>query len=65
MSFIHDYSISYCYNMTLELKEDLSGDYFVSFVADDARGLGFTPQDLQAWTPPVTAARRSRQHPGA
>jgi hypothetical protein len=25
MSFIHEYSISYCYNMTLELKEDLSG----------------------------------------
>src|SRR5918992_947241 len=24
MSFIHEYSISYCYNMTLELKEDLT-----------------------------------------
>jgi hypothetical protein len=29
MSFIQDYSIGYCYNMALELKEDLS-DIFLN-----------------------------------
>lgn len=35
------------------------GDYFESFVADEARALGFTLADLSAWTPPakLTAGR--------
>jgi hypothetical protein len=35
------------------------GDYFESFVVDEARALGFTLADLSAWTPPAkqTAGR--------
>jgi hypothetical protein len=35
------------------------GDYFAQFVEDEARDLGLTVGDLQAWTPPA-AARRTR-----
>jgi hypothetical protein len=38
------------------------GDYFESFVSDEARALGFTIADLRSWTPPVRpAASRSRR----
>ncbi len=38
------------------------GDYFESFVFDEARALGFTIADLCSWTPPaVPAASRSRR----
>jgi hypothetical protein len=38
------------------------GDYFESFVSDEARALGFTIADLRSWTPSATpAASRSRR----
>lgn len=38
------------------------GDYYRSFVDDEARALGLTPEDLRAWTPPAKpAARRGRK----
>lgn len=37
------------------------GDYFESFVIDEARTLGCTLDNLRAWKPAVTAARRGRQ----
>ncbi|MDP3627242.1 MAG: BREX-2 system adenine-specific DNA-methyltransferase PglX [Hydrogenophaga sp.] len=37
------------------------GDYYESFVTDEARALQFTLDDLRAWKPPVTAVRRGRR----
>jgi hypothetical protein len=37
------------------------GDYYESFVSDEARALQFTLDDLRAWKPPVTAAKRGRK----
>ena len=37
------------------------GDYYESFVADETRALQFTLDDLRAWKPPVTAAKRGRK----
>ena len=38
------------------------GDYFESFVVDEARALGFTLADLNSWTPPARqAAGRGRK----
>lgn len=38
------------------------GDYYRSFVEDEARALGLTADDLRAWTPPARpAARRGRK----
>lgn len=38
------------------------GDYYRSFVEDEARALGLTPDDLRAWTPPAKpGARRGRK----
>ena len=37
------------------------GDYYESFVTDEARALQFTLDDLCAWKPPVTAAKRGRK----
>ena len=38
------------------------GDYYRSFVEDEARALGLTADDLRAWTPPAKpAARRGRR----
>jgi hypothetical protein len=37
------------------------GDYYESFVTDEARALQFTLDDLSAWKPPVTAAKRGRK----
>ncbi|MBL0086260.1 MAG: BREX-2 system adenine-specific DNA-methyltransferase PglX [Ideonella sp.] len=37
------------------------GDYYESFVTDEARALQFTLDDLRAWKPPVTAAKRGRK----
>ena len=38
------------------------GDYYRTFVVDEARALELTVEDLRAWTPPVrTAARRGRK----
>lgn len=37
------------------------GDYFASFVEDEARSLGFTPAEVAAWQPPATTARRGRR----
>lgn len=38
------------------------GDYFESFVVDEARALGLTPQDLKRWAPPAKAtAGRGRK----
>jgi hypothetical protein len=37
------------------------GDYYESFVADEARALQFTLDDLRAWKPPVSAAKRGRK----
>ena len=34
------------------------GDYFASFVADEARALGLTLQELNAWVPPAQPIRR-------
>lgn len=37
------------------------GDYFEGFVADEARSLGLTLDDLRGWRPVTTAARRGRR----
>jgi hypothetical protein len=37
------------------------GDYYESFVTDEARALQFTLDDLRAWKPPVTTAKRGRK----
>jgi hypothetical protein len=37
------------------------GDYYESFVTDEARALQFTLDDLRAWKAPVTAAKRGRK----
>lgn len=37
------------------------GDYYESFVTDEARALQFTLDDLRAWKPAVTAAKRGRK----
>ncbi|WP_043458601.1 BREX-2 system adenine-specific DNA-methyltransferase PglX [Azohydromonas australica] len=37
------------------------GDYYASFVADEARGLGCTLDDLRAWKPAVVATKRGRK----
>lgn len=37
------------------------GDYYRSFVTEEARMLGFTLEDLRAWKPTVTAAKRGRK----
>jgi hypothetical protein len=37
------------------------GDYFASFVSDEARALGLTLDDLRTWKPLATAARRGRR----
>jgi len=36
------------------------GDYYASFVSEEARALQFTLDDLRAWKPPRTATRRVR-----
>lgn len=40
------------------------GDYFEGFVADEARSLGLTLDDLRAWKPAAAAARRGRRRVG-
>jgi hypothetical protein len=42
----NDYNAGYATRM---------GDYFESFVADEARALGFTLADLHDWAPPAKA----------
>jgi hypothetical protein len=37
------------------------GDYYESFVADEARALQFTLDDLRAWKPQVAASKRGRK----
>lgn len=37
------------------------GDYYRSFVIDEARALGFTLDDLRDWKPAVVAAKRGRR----
>ena len=37
------------------------GTYYRGFVTDEARELGFTLEDLRAWKPAVTAAKRGRK----
>ena len=37
------------------------GDYYRSFVTDEARALGFTLDDLRAWRPAAAAAKRGRK----
>ncbi|HJW55339.1 MAG TPA: BREX-2 system adenine-specific DNA-methyltransferase PglX [Burkholderiaceae bacterium] len=37
------------------------GDYYESFVADEARALQFTLDDLRVWKPLATAAKRGRK----
>lgn len=37
------------------------GDYYEGFVAEEARALGFTLDDLRSWKPVVTTARRGRK----
>lgn len=37
------------------------GDYYAAFVADEARALGFTLDQLRAWQPAPQAARRGRR----
>jgi hypothetical protein len=37
------------------------GDYFESLVADEARGLGFTLDDLRRWQPTIPAVRRGQR----
>ena len=37
------------------------GDYYRSFVTEEARALGFTLDDLRAWRPVVVAAKRGRR----
>lgn len=37
------------------------GDYYAGFVADEARALGFTADDLRTWKPAVVATKRGRK----
>ncbi len=37
------------------------GDYYRSFVTEEARALGFTLEDLQGWRPAAAPARRGRR----
>ena len=37
------------------------GDYYRSFVTEEARALGFTLEDLQGWKPAAVPARRGRR----
>lgn len=37
------------------------GSYYKGFVTEEARGEGFTPDDLKAWKPAATAVRRGRR----
>ena len=37
------------------------GDYYAGFVGDEARALGFTPDDLRGWKPVAVAAKRGRR----
>jgi hypothetical protein len=37
------------------------GDYYETFVADEARELQFTLDDLRAWKPTAAAAKRGRK----
>ncbi|GKT17160.1 BREX-2 system adenine-specific DNA-methyltransferase PglX [Acidovorax sp. SUPP2522] len=37
------------------------GDYYRGFVTEEARALGFTLDDLRAWKPETTAAKRGRK----
>lgn len=37
------------------------GDYYRGFVTEEAHALGFTLDDLRAWKPTVTAAKRGRK----
>ncbi|SOE48588.1 hypothetical protein SAMN05446635_0229 [Burkholderia sp. OK233] len=37
------------------------GDYYESFVTDEARALQFTLDDVRAWKPTVTTAKRARK----
>lgn len=37
------------------------GDYYAGFVADEARALGFTADDLRAWKPTITTIKRGRK----
>jgi hypothetical protein len=37
------------------------GTYYRGFVNEEARALGFTLDDLRAWKPAVTTARRGRR----
>ena len=42
------------------------GDYFADFVAEEARELQFTPDQIRAWAPPAgTRARRGRKKKAA
>lgn len=41
------------------------GDYYRGFVTEEARGLGFTLDDLRSWKPAVTAAKRGRKKAAA
>jgi hypothetical protein len=34
------------------------GDYFADFVAEEARELALTPDQIRAWTPPASVRRR-------
>ena len=37
------------------------GDYYLGFVTEEARALGFTLDDLRVWKPTATAAKRGRK----
>jgi hypothetical protein len=37
------------------------GDYYESFVTDEARMLRFTLDELRSWKPAVTVAKRGRK----
>jgi hypothetical protein len=39
------------------------GDYFADFVAEEARELALTPDQIRAWTP-IAAPRGPRARPG-
>ena len=41
------------------------GSYYKGFVSEEARALGFTLDDLRAWKPAVTAAKRGRKKAAA
>jgi hypothetical protein len=38
------------------------GDYFESFVDEEARELRLTPEQIRGWTPPVVVRRRGRRN---